>query len=134
MPRKLGNDGRLHGKFNQDGTKTGRYSSNEPNLQNFPDKARQLIVAPKGKLLMGIDFSQIEPRVLAHITGDMEFRRPYLVGTDLYSTFASKVFNKPIGECGDGTKYRKLMKTGLLATIYGTQQFTLSKQLGVSIE
>lgn len=134
LPKKIGLDGRLHGQFNQSRTVTGRYASQEPNLQNLPKDARKLIVAPKGKLILGIDFSQIEPRILAHITGDQEFRRPYLEGTDLYSTLASKTFKKPIEECGDGSKYRKMMKTGLLATMYGTSNFTLAQQLGISVE
>lgn len=134
LPKKIGLDGRLHGQFNQSRTVTGRYASQEPNLQNLPKDARKLIVAPEGKLILGIDFSQIEPRILAHITGDMEFRRPYLEGTDLYSTLASKTFKKPIEECGDGSKYRKMMKTGLLATMYGTSNFTLAQQLGISVE
>lgn len=134
LPKKIGLDGRLHGQFNQSRTVTGRYASQEPNLQNLPKDARKLIVAPEGKLILGIDFSQIEPRILAHITGDKEFRRPYLEGTDLYSTLASKTFKKPIEECGDGSKYRKMMKTGLLATMYGTSNFTLAQQLGITIE
>lgn len=134
LPQKIGRDGRLHGQFNQSKTVTGRYASQEPNLQNLPVGARKMIVAPEGKLILGIDFSQIEPRILAHITEDEEFRRPYLEGTDLYSTLASKTFKIPIEECGDGTKYRKMMKTGLLATMYGTSNFTLSKQLGISVE
>lgn len=134
LPKKIGLDGRLHGQFNQSRTVTGRYASQEPNLQNLPKDARKLIVAPEGKLIIGIDFSQIEPRILAHITGDKEFRRPYLEGTDLYATLASKTFKKPIEECGDGSKYRKMMKTGLLATMYGTSNFTLAQQLGITVE
>lgn len=51
--------------------------------------------------------------MLAFLSGDKEFQRPYIEGTDLYSTLAAKVFNKTIAECGDGTKYRKMMKVGL---------------------
>lgn len=134
LPQKVGFDGRLHGQFNQSKTVTGRYASQEPNLQNLPKDARKLIVAPEGKIILGIDFSQIEPRILAHITGDEEFRRPYLEGTDLYATLASKTFKKPIEECGDGSKYRKMMKTGLLATMYGTSTFTLSQQLDIPLD
>lgn len=60
-------------------------------------------------------------------------REPYLHGGDLYATLASRVFHKPIEECGDGTKYRKMMKTGLLAVMYGTSMWTLAKQLKISV-
>jgi DNA polymerase I len=134
LPEKVKADGRIHGSLNQDKTDTGRFSSKEPNLQNFPARARKLVIAPDGKIIFGIDFSQIEPRVLAHITGDMELRRPYIEGFDLYSTLASKTFKVPIEQCGDGSKYRKMMKTGLLAVMYGTSMWTLSKQLKITIE
>lgn len=134
LPQKVGADGRLHGEFKQSGTATGRFSSSNPNLQNLPYPARGLIVAPAGKLIIGIDYSQIEPRVLSHISGDKHLQEPYLTGKDLYSTLASRVFKVPIEECGDGSKYRKMMKTGLLAVMYGTSTFTLSKQLDISVE
>lgn len=104
------------------------------NLQNLPYPARGLIVAPAGKIIIGIDYSQIEPRVLSHISGDKHLQEPYLSGKDLYSTLASRVFKVPIEECGDGSKYRKMMKIGLLAVMYGTSTFTLSKQLGIPVE
>lgn len=132
LPDKIGLDGRLHGQFNQSKTVTGRYASAEPNLQNLPKEARKMIVAPEGKLILGIDYSQIEPRILAHITGDKEFSRPYLEGTDIYATLASKTFKVPIEKCGDGSTYRKAMKMGLLATMYGTSTFTLGQQIGIS--
>ncbi|WP_328793715.1 DNA polymerase [Heliomicrobium undosum] len=134
LPERIKSDGRIHGSFNQVATVTGRFSSNEPNLQNLPTKARKLIVAPPGKLLVGSDFSQIEPRVLAHISGDLHLQEPYLNGQDLYSTLASRVFKVPIEECGDGSKYRKMMKVGLLAILYGTSMYTLSDQLGITVE
>lgn len=135
LPQKIWNrDGRLHGSFNQTGTSTGRYSSNNPNLQNIPPEARPMVIAPEGKVLIGKDLSQIEPRMLAYMSGDKDFQSPYLNKIDLYSTLASKVFNLPIEKCGDGTKYRKMLKTGLLATMYGTSTYTLSKQLGISVE
>ncbi|MCW2279252.1 DNA polymerase [Heliophilum fasciatum] len=134
LPEKMKSDGRIHGSFNQVATVTGRFSSNEPNLQNLPTKARKLIVAPTGKLLVGSDFSQIEPRVLAHISGDHHLQEPYLNGQDLYSTLASRVFKVPIEDCGDGSKYRKMMKVGLLAILYGTSMYTLSEQLGIEVD
>lgn len=142
LPTKIWKrDGRLHGSFNQTGTKTGRYSSNNPNLQNIPPEARPMVVAPKGKVIIGKDLSQIEPRCLAFMSGDKDFQAPYLNKTDLYSTLASKVFHLDMEYCLDGAydpthtfKPRKRMKTGLLAVMYGTSNFTLSKQLEIPIE
>jgi DNA polymerase-1 len=134
LPEKVKVDGRIHGQFNQDKTDTGRFSSQEPNLQNLPSRARKLVIAPDNKVIWGIDFSQIEPRFLAHITGDEELKKPYLEGFDLYSTLASRVFKVPLEQCGDGSKYRKMMKTGLLAVMYGTSMWTLSKQLKITVE
>ena len=134
IPQKVKDDGRIHGQFNQDKTDTGRFSSQEPNLQNFPPRARQMVVAPEGKILVSIDYSQIEPRFLSHITQDEEFMRVYREGRDLYSYLASRVFKLPIEQCGDGSKWRKMMKTGLLAVMYGTSTWTLSKQLEIPVE
>lgn len=132
LPEKVWDDMRLHGQFNQAGTVTGRFSSNNPNLQNIPPEARELIVAPKGHIIVGIDLSAIEPRVLAHLSGDKGMQEPFKKGVDLYSTLASKIFKVPIEECGDGSKYRKMMKVGLLATMYGISNMQLAKSLGIS--
>lgn len=134
LPELVKSTGRVYGQFMQNATKTGRFASKEPNLQQLPPSARILFKAPDGFIIIGSDFSQIEPRVLAHITGDEELRKPYKEGYDLYSTLASKTFKKPIEECGDGSKWRKMMKVGLLAVMYGTSMFTLAKQLEISVE
>lgn len=132
--------GRVYGEFVQMGTDTGRFSSKNPNLQQLPPNARTMFVAPKGFVIVGSDFSQIEPRVLAHITGDEELRKPYQEGYDLYSTLASKVLKLPMEYCVDGAtdpkgrKPRKMMKTGLLAVMYGTSMYTLAKQLEITVE
>ncbi|HBF7594824.1 TPA: DNA polymerase I [Clostridioides difficile] len=134
LPEKTGKDGRLRGAFNQMGAKTGRFASNNPNLQNLPYDARKLITASEGKIIVGIDYSQIEPRVLSHIAEDDILKEPYLTGKDLYSSLASVVFKQPIEECGDGSKWRKLAKVVLLATMYGTSAYTLSQQVGITPE
>ncbi|OAA90886.1 DNA polymerase [Clostridium ljungdahlii] len=142
LPQKIWKrDNRLHGNFNQNGTKTGRYSSNDPNLQNIPPEARPMFVAPKGKVIIGKDLSQIEPRCLAYMSGDEHFQHPYLHGGDLYSSLASKTLKLDMKYCLDGAydpthtfKPRKRMKTGLLAVMYGTSIFTLSQQLGITLE
>lgn len=134
LPEMVKPTGRVYGQFIQNATATGRFASQEPNLQQIPPSARILFKAPNGKIIIGSDFSQIEPRVLAHITGDEELRKPYREGYDLYSTLASRTFKVPIEQCGDGSRYRKMMKTGLLAVMYGTSMYTLSKQLEISVE
>ena len=134
LPKKIRSTGRLHGQFNQTSTVTSRFASNKPNLQNLCEVARGMIVPKEGYMLVEIDYSQIEPRYLAHISGDKDFQAPYLNNQDLYSTLASKTFNKPIGECGDGSKYRKQMKMGLLATMYGISSKQLAESLNIPKE
>ncbi|URZ16894.1 DNA polymerase [Clostridium felsineum] len=135
LPSKIWqSDKRLHGKFNQLGTHTGRYSSNEPNMANIPPKARPMFIAPEGKILYGADLSQQEPRCLALLSGDTDFQAPYLNGVDLYSNLASRIFHKPVEECGDGSKYRKMAKVGLLAKLYGVSPYSMSQQLGITVE
>lgn len=134
LPQKIYIDGRLHGSFNQSATVTGRFASNNPNLQNLPYNARKMFVAPEDKLIIGIDFSQIEPRFLSHITQDKDFMNPYETGRDLYSEIASRVFKKPIEECGDGSKYRKMSKVILLGMMYGISSMSLAEQFGISNE
>lgn len=106
--------GKLHAHFNQYGAKTGRFSSSNPNLQNIPSKTkklsdgtvidaghdiRQMFIAGEGNVIIGGDFSQQEPRCLAHMSGDKHMIQAYLDGKDLYSTIASKLYNMPYEEC-----------------------------------
>ncbi|MDQ0174434.1 DNA polymerase [Bacillus chungangensis] len=132
LPKQVRDDGRIHGNFNQMGTVTGRFSANSPNLQNQPYFARQLFVAPPGQVILSGDFSQQEPRWLAHYTGEEVLVNAYREGRDLYSTAAAELFGKPIEECGDGSVYRKMMKTGILAVMYGTGPKTLAAQLDIT--
>lgn len=137
-------DNRLHGNFMQTGTVTGRWASKAPNLQNLPPKARGLIVAPEGKLMIGIDLKQIEPRTLASMSGDLLLQAPFVDGIDLYSSLASQVFGMPYENCleADDTTWRqkempkhprKLMKVGLLAVMYGISIPSLAGSLGLSV-
>ncbi|MBW3113529.1 DNA polymerase I [Bacillus sp. MCCB 382] len=132
LPQQVRKDGRVHGSFNQAGTVTGRFSSNSPNLQNQPGFARKLFVAPPGQVILSGDFSQQEPRWLSHFTGEEVLVNAYRNGQDLYSTAAAELFGLPIEECGDGSKYRKMMKVGVLAVMYGVGPKTLADQLGIS--
>lgn len=137
LPKLVNADGRLRGEFDQVGTVTGRFSSREPNLQNLPTEGRRLIIARTGWILLASDFSQIEPRVLAHISGDLKLQQIYRDGKDLYSQLASEVFKLPIEQCLDGVippgwkkEPRKMMKTGLLAVMYGISMYSLRESLG----
>lgn len=134
LPQKISSDGRLHGSFNQSATVTGRFASNNPNLQNLPYPARQMFIAPKDKIIIGSDYSQIEPRFLSHISQDKDFMGAYIEGRDLYSEIASKTFKQPIEECGDGSVWRKKAKVVLLGTMYGISSLSLAEQFNLSKE
>lgn len=120
---------RLHGNFNQVGTVTGRFSSSYPNYLNIPPEAREMFIAGEGREFVGIDFSQQEVRYMAHISGDDGLMQPYRDDEDIYSSLASQIFDKPIEECGDGSKYRKQMKVGVLAVLYGISAHQLKDTL-----
>lgn len=126
--------GKLHTVFNQNGAKTGRFSSGGSgvNLQNQPYEARKLFVAPSGYVILGGDWSQQEYRALAYFSQEPKLLENYWNGHDLYASVASEVFDKPIEECVDGTVYRQQAKTILLAVAYGTGAKTLAMQLGKS--
>lgn len=132
---------RLHGTFNQVDTATGRFASKNPNLQNLPQKARKMIIAPKGKVIVGIDYSQIEPRVLAHISGDEHLIDAYVQGKDLYTEMAMGVFNLERKYCLDGAmspdgsyEPRKRIKAVLLGIMYGMGSYTLSQSVQSSVD
>ncbi|QDK04544.1 DNA polymerase I [Listeria phage LP-010] len=131
---KVSPDGRIHAQFKQNGTKTGRYSSKEPNFQNIPPEARKMFIAPKGQLILSADFSQQEPRLLAHYSQDPKLLAFYREGRDLYSEVASETFDVPLDKCGDGTVYRKRIKTVVLAILYGMSPKALANSLGVDFK
>jgi DNA polymerase I len=141
LPQKVKGDGRLHGQFNQADTVTGRFASKEPNLQNLPARARKLVVAPEGYIIVGVDFSQIEPRLLSHLSGDDTMINAYVEGRDLYSEMASKVFKLDMEYCLDGMydptgsfQPRKVIKAVLLGIMYGMGSATLSENIGITKE
>lgn len=141
LPQKVKGDGRLHGQFNQADTVTGRFASKEPNLQNLPARARKLVVAPEGYIIVGVDFSQIEPRLLSHLSGDDTMINAYVTGRDLYVEMASKVFKLDEKYCLDGQydptgtfQPRKVIKAILLGIMYGMGSKTLSENIGITEE
>lgn len=134
LPKRAQENGYVYGEFNQDATDTGRFSSREPNFQNMPGEAKTMFIAPEGQVILSGDFSQQEPRILTSASQEQYLLELYRNGEDLYSNAAAKLFDKPLEECGDGSKYRKMMKTGMLAVMYGTGPKTLAGQLGISID
>lgn len=128
--------GRFHVHMNPNGAKTGRFSSGGTgaNMQNQPRKARQLFIAPEGKVIIGADFSAQEVRCVAALTGEPTLVQAFADGKDPYATLASEFFGKPYEEVyktadDQDTPERKMMKTAYLASLYGTGRNTLAKQL-----
>jgi DNA polymerase-1 len=139
--------GKIHASFNQVGADTGRFSSNEPNLQNIPSRNKEirLMFKPsKGHVLIGGDYSQQEPRILAHFSGDEALIEAYRNNRDLYSTIASQVYKKTYYECMErwedgspnptGKKLRGQMKQLVLAIMYGKGAQSLAEDLKISVE
>jgi DNA polymerase-1 len=132
-------DGRIHTTFNQTIAATGRLSSTEPNLQNIPirtDAGRQIrdafVVGAGYAELMTADYSQIEMRIMAHLSGDAELIEAFRTGEDLHSFVASRAFGVPIEEVtGELRRRVKAMSYGLA---YGLSAYGLSQQLKVSTE
>ncbi|MDT8368004.1 MAG: DNA polymerase I [Longimicrobiales bacterium] len=136
LPRLVRREtGRLHTSFNQTVAATGRLSSSEPNLQNIPIRTelgreiRRGFVAPEGHLLLGVDYSQIELRVLAHFSGDEAFVTAFREGQDVHRRTASVIFDVPVDEVTD--RQRAQAKTINFATLYGQGAFSLARHLGV---
>ena len=129
-------DGRIHTTFNQTVTSTGRLSSTEPNLQNIPvrtEAGRQIrsafVVGEDFDTLITADYSQIEMRVMAHLSGDPGLIEAYREGEDLHNYVGSRVFDVPVDEVTPELRRRvKAMSYGL---VYGLSAFGLSQQLGI---
>jgi DNA polymerase I len=125
---------RIHTNLNQTGAITGRLSSSNPNLQNIPIRTaqgrliRRAFIAPPGHVLMKADYSQIELRILAHITGDEPLTEAFRTGQDVHSRTASELYNVPV-DAVDAEMRRKAKMTNY-AIAYGVSGFGLAKQLG----
>lgn len=152
-------DNKLHANFNQYGAKTGRFSSSDPNLQNIPSKKktladgtvidaghdiRQMFIAGEGQVIVGGDFSQQEPRCLAHMSGDEHMIQAYKDGKDLYSTIASKIYKMPYEECKefradgtvnpDGKARRSSVKPVLLGIMYGRGVNSIAEVMKIDVD
>jgi len=128
-------DGRIHTTFNPTGSATGRLSSSDPNLQNIPIRTetgrriRGAFVAPEGHCLLGADYSQIELRVLAHVSGDKMLQEAFLKGEDIHTRTAAEVFGVP--PMMVGPEERRRAKAVNFGIVYGLSAFGLSNQLGI---
>jgi len=127
---------RLHTTFNQAAAATGRLSSNDPNLQNIPIRRelgrdiRKLFVAPPGSRLLSADYSQIELRLLAHLSVDAAFVQAFKAGGDIHRQTAALIFEVPLDQVTSDMRARA--KTINFATIYGQGPHALSQQLKIT--
>ncbi len=139
LPRRINPaTGRIHTSFNQTGTDTGRLSSSEPNLQNIPIRTpegrliRQCFVPEDGYLLISADYSQIELRVLAHLSGDAGLVEAFRRGEDIHSSTAARVFGVPIDRVT--SEQRNKAKIVNFRIIYGTGAYGLGRELGIEVD
>ena len=129
-------DGRIHGKFHQTVTVTGRISSADPNLQNIPTRMplgreiRKVFIPEEGSVFVDADYSQIELRVLAHMSGDAALIAAYQADEDIHSITASQVFDVPLDQV-DSTLRRKA-KAVNFGIVYGISSFGLGQDLDIS--
>lgn len=128
--------GRIHTTFNQIVTATGRISSTNPNLQNIPIRTeegreiRRAIIAEPGCLLLSADYSQIELRLMADLSGDPDMLAAFNSGEDIHRSTAARIFGKPLDEVSDNE--RRQAKMANFGIIYGISAFGLSRRLAIS--
>lgn len=147
MPEIALDDGRVHASYNQYGAKTGRFSSQDPNLQNIPShnkEIRHMFKAQDGYVLIGGDYSQQEPRLTAHCSNDEKMKESYHQGKDIYATIASLAFDKPYEECKEfrpdgtvnpeGKERRSQAKAIVLGVTYGKGIPAIGEDLGISTQ
>ena len=132
----IASDGRIHSTFNQTITATGRISSTEPNLQNIPIRMelgrliRKVFVPKEGYVFIDADYSQIELRVLAHMSGDQNLIAAYQHAEDIHRITASQVFHTPLEEVTD--LQRRNAKAVNFGIVYGISSFGLSQDLSIT--
>ena len=136
LPLLVGRDGRVHTTFNQAVAATGRLSSSDPNLQNIPIRTqmgreiRKAFIADEGSVLLSADYSQVELRILAHISGDESLIETFRRGDDIHRATASKMFNiAPEELTAEQRRAAKVINFGVL---YGMSSFRLANELNIS--
>ncbi|PMK01063.1 DNA polymerase I, partial [Vibrio sp. 10N.261.55.A7] len=128
--------GRVHTSYHQAVTATGRLSSTDPNLQNIPirneegRRIRQAFVAPHGHKILAVDYSQIELRIMAHLSGDKALLDAFQQGKDIHAATAAEIIGVPIEEVS--SEQRRQAKAVNFGLIYGMSAFGLAKQLGIA--
>ncbi len=131
LPERIASDGRVHGKLNQTVAATGRLSSTEPNLQNIPirtelgQKIRSAFVSDEGNFLVSVDYSQLELRILAHVTKDEVLVDAFQKGEDIHARTAKLVFNDE--------SQRRLAKIVNFGVAYAVEAYGLSQRIGLSV-
>ncbi len=134
--KQVEDDGRIHTVFKQTETRTGRISSTEPNLQNIPVRTelgrnmRKFFVAQQGRRLIDADYSQIELRILAHLSNDENMRNSFLSGVDIHAATAAQVFDLPVSMVTP--QMRRAAKAVNFGIVYGISAFSLAKDIDVS--
>ena len=138
MKDKIRENGRIHTTFNQTETRTGRISSGEPNLQNIPvrtqlgQELRKFFVAKEGCILLDADYSQIELRILAHISGDESMRSAFINDEDIHTQTAAKIMKLPVEMVTPQIRSRaKAVNFGI---VYGIGAFSLAKDVGITVK
>ncbi len=135
--KELDSDGRIRTSFQMTVTATGRLSSTEPNLQNIPTRTelgsalRRMFVAGAGNVLVDADYSQIELRLLAHISGDETMRNAFRTGEDIHAITASQVFG--VARADVTPAMRRAAKAVNFGIVYGISPFSLSQDIGVTV-
>ena len=136
LPQLVRSDGRVHTSFNQAVAATGRLSSSDPNLQNIPIRTeqgreiRKAFIAEQGNVLLAADYSQVELRILAHISQDESLIETFRRGADIHRATASKIFNIPEDQLAP--EQRRAAKTINFGVLYGMSAFRLSNELNIS--
>ncbi len=137
LSKVIAPDGRIHTSFQNTVTATGRLSSTEPNMQNIPVRTelgaqlRYMLVAPKGWKLVDADYSQIELRLLAHISGDPAMLEAFVSGQDFHAATAAKVFGVDPGEVTH--EMRRQAKAVNFGIVYGISAFSLAQDIHTSV-
>ncbi len=135
---KIKEDGRIHTTFNQTETRTGRISSGEPNLQNIPvrtklgQELRKFFIAKEGHVLLDADYSQIELRILAHISKDEVMCEAFNSNLDIHTQTAAKVMKLPVEMVT--SEFRSRAKAVNFGIVYGIGAFSLAKDINISVK
>ncbi|MGN0665559.1 MAG: DNA polymerase I [Huintestinicola sp.] len=135
--KAVSSDGRIHSVFKQTETRTGRISSTEPNVQNIPVRTelgrsmRKFFISEEGSKLIDADYSQIELRILAHVSGDTNMQQAFIGGSDIHTSTAAQVFGMP--EDMVTSEMRRAAKAVNFGIVYGIGAFSLSKDIDVSV-